>query len=1312
MRPPRRPSVRRFRPTVESLETREVPAVPVWTALGPGPIQGGAFPASGRITVAVPDPSDSTGNTMYVAGDSGGQAALRQAGAPPSQASDAAWGFGTGSGIWKTTNWLSSSQPTWTPLTDTLPSLDIAEHGLAISPSNPSVLYAAANGPDGGILMTSNSGQSWTCLTGCSSANGSQFADATFGAVVVHPTKPDLAFVAVLGSGIPGSDVVGGVYQVSVSGSTATVTNITPSSFGPVFASDLLFDPSDPSTLYATIVNAQNPAVNGFYQVQFPSGGGMPTWTPATSGFAAGSDIGGYIQIALAPSNPSVLYATVFGPTNSNENPSQQRYRSGDGGTTWTQLNLPPPVMENGSSIPNIDWRTWHTVLAVEPDAPNTFWANGDEPLLLRGTYDPSTGQVAWAEILTSREDVVQVTFDFTPGGRALVLAGDRGVHRSTNFNAPPAQVVFQPRQGNLQNALVYQLAVVPTSPTTVYAVAQDQLSDFVGTGLPAWNRVAAGGEVGVVLVNPDNPDVVYSYSPNVLDTSTQMQIGPVVRSTHGSQGPWEFASAGINPADYPLEKQFSHPFYNGFALDPGQPDHLVAGTFRVYQTTTGGVAPSGQDAWTQISQNPLSPPASSSDPTPFITALAVAPSQGSTIYAATSDGHFWLSPPNPGPNSAWTERDTGLPVSGTNQVIDIAVDPANPAHVYVVTTGVGGTTPRVFETTNGGTSWTNLTGNLPGAYAALTIAPDWRFATPVLYVGTPRGVYQSTDGGQTWSDFGQGLPNTAVQDLSLLSSGVLTAGTNGRSVWQTTAPAPVTVTLTGSPNPAALNAPVTFTATVTPVTAGGPAPTGWVYFQDVTSGTVVLDKGDLNAAGQATFTTSTLSAGSHDIVAAYQGDANYAGNTSPVWVQTITAQPAARGATPNERFVDQVYLDLLHRPADPVGLALFAGILDRGWTRAQVVSAVENSPEFRGGEVDRLYRDLLDQAADPAGRSTALGALDQGGTLAQVREVLLGSPAYLAVHGGTNAGFLSGLYHDVLGRPPDPSGLASWGQVLAGGVSRPAVVGAFVRSEEAAVHTVASLYRRLLGREADAAGLAGFAAALERGAAEEDIRAAIAGSAEYFGRVNHAFHGAYLTRLYRDVLGRPADPGGLAFWTGLLDQGAWTPDQVAQAFVGSQEYQTLVVQRLYARYLGRPADPGGLASALAFLGGGRTAEELAATLAGSPEFFLRSGGTTTGFLDALFQAALGRPIDPPTRTAFDQALAAGATREQVAGVLFQTPEYRQGLVRGYYDQFLHRPADPAGLAAWVRLLEAGWRDEQVIAVLVHLREYLGLGGS
>src|SRR5437016_4419876 len=100
----------------------------------------------------------------------------------------------------------------------------------------------------------------------------------------------------------------------------------------------------------------------------------------------------------------------------------------------------------------------------------------------------------------------------------------------------------------------------------------------------------------------------------------------------------------------------------------------------------------------------------------------------------------------------------------------------------------------------------------------------------------------------------------------------------------------------------------------------------------------------------------------------------------------------------------------------------------------------------------------------------------------------------------------------------------------------------------------------------------------------------------------------AFVNKAYLDLLRRAADPGGLAYFTGLLDSGTASRSQVALALQTGTEFQNNEVQALYGTYLRRGADPSGLATYTGLLATGSTDEQVAAILAGSDEYFQTRG--------------------------------------------------------------------------------------------------------
>jgi hypothetical protein len=201
---------------------------------------------------------------------------------------------------------------------------------------------------------------------------------------------------------------------------------------------------------------------------------------------------------------------------------------------------------------------------------------------------------------------------------------------------------------------------------------------------------------------------------------------------------------------------------------------------------------------------------------------------------------------------------------------------------------------------------------------------------------------------------------------------------------------------------------------------------------------------------------------------------------------------------TANQRYVAQLYQDLLHRPADAGGLAYWSSRLNNGMARSQLTQLLVSSGEFLSQEVQQLYLTYLGRPADLGGLNAFVASLSHGGTVEQVKATIIGSPEYFSRAGGTNIGFVTAMYHDLLGRDPD-AGAAIWTTRLNAGMSRPSAALGIIKSLEGMTYLVQTLYQRYLHRQADAGGIAGFTAALSRGMHDEQVISTLVASNEYF---------------------------------------------------------------------------------------------------------------------------------------------------------------------------------------------------------------------
>ncbi|PYI76473.1 MAG: hypothetical protein DMF01_04200 [Verrucomicrobia bacterium] len=696
----------------------------IWTPLGPAglvnaPANGGFTLLSGRIDVAVSDPRDA--NVMYVGTNVGGGPVLG------------------GGGVWKTTNYLTTDAggPTWIPLTDDFPSLCIWGKSLTLYPGNPDILYAAASGPNGGVLKTIDGGAHWEYLL------SGAFSGAIFGALVINPTDSNTVYVAVRGSAPGSNHVVGGVYRLFTN-TGSTPINLTSEVAPGSVATDVIIDPSNPLVLYAGLVGATDSTNNGLYK----STDGGESWQLLTNGLLSGSQVGEWIALALAPSWPQTVYTTIFQPDNSASNPSLERFVTSNAGNSWSMLNLPA----TGS-----DFRFWHVALAVDPNNPSVVYANAKPEHFVVST---DSGQT-WTPLFFLQEDPVNVYFD---SNRAPAFVGDRGIQRVVAPLNPRPTVVS--KQGNLGNFLFYNVTLDPSDPRRGFGVSQDQLYLARFTGAPRWTYVeGTGAEVGKVLIDPQHPDVVYNRSP-------PPPYGTFVRRSTDGGIHWLPISNGIDISEFSTALPSQAP-NNAFALDENQPSRLVLGGQRVWQTLDRG------ENWTAISPvlSPTGGPA-------VITAVAIAPSRPDTLYAATQDGLFFATFDG---GASWLERNQGLPFGPDSGLTrDIAIDPTRPNRVFIQTTNTSEQGGRIWMTSDGGLSWTSLDSGIPANLLVMSLAVDWRAGNLTVYAGTTRGVFSSIDLGMHWLLFGQGLPRTIVMGFQILpKQGLLVAATFGRGVYQ-----------------------------------------------------------------------------------------------------------------------------------------------------------------------------------------------------------------------------------------------------------------------------------------------------------------------------------------------------------------------------------------------------------------------------------------------------------------------------------------------------------------------------------------------
>ena len=672
-----------------------------WTAIGPAPTDtptvGLGFSA-GRIEVAAPDPTNA--DVMYL-GASGG-------------------------GVWKTGVWNNPS-PVWLPVTDDQPSLNFAGyHCLVVHPANKNLILGLVSGPGAGILKSTNAGLGWTLLA------NNKFEGATLGSIAVHPTNTQILYVSVWSGG---AFAAPGVYKSSNGGASWQSTTLFHK--GPV--SDVIIAKFNSQHLYAGLLpGADNSAANTAGVYWSPDAG--VSWHLMTQ-LPYNFFLGNAVRLESSSSTGTLYTALFYMDTNGNM--TVNRYRTTNGGQTWTALTATPGTAES---------RAWHLVLAVDPKRADHVFANDEYKL-----FESSDGGQTWAQAEQIGDDWVNVTFD---ANNSAVVTADRSV-----YTYEPKAKTWTAREGNLQVTQFYDVALDPTNVDKAYGVAQDHVFPMRFSGSILWNDMnGSGSEYGRVLAHPTNSNVLYASNP--LDPAAFVR-----RSTNGGAN-WTtiLTNNTFQPNDWVLAPTVQ----KSFVMDPQQPKRLLIGLTQVFETQDATAA---NPAWSPISMV-LSPAADISGQ--YITALAIAPSSSKTVYAATADGHVWWTT-NGG--QTWKQNDTGLFGMNASRVVDMRIDPANAKRAFAVSSGGAGANIWFLDPATG--KWKSICGNMPTNLSMGCICADWKTKT-VLYCGTDRGVYQSQDLGVQWTLFGLYLPKTLVTDLQTVpASEILAAGTFGRGAWE-----------------------------------------------------------------------------------------------------------------------------------------------------------------------------------------------------------------------------------------------------------------------------------------------------------------------------------------------------------------------------------------------------------------------------------------------------------------------------------------------------------------------------------------------
>jgi photosystem II stability/assembly factor-like uncharacterized protein len=680
-------------------------------------------------------------------------------------------------GIFKTAN----AGTTWEPVFDEMPTLSIGD--LAVAESDPNIVWAGtgeanifrASEAGLGVFKSTDAGKTWK--------HAGLEATYTIARVVIHPSDPDIVYVAATGHEWT-TNPDRGVFKTVDGGATWQKVLYVNEKVG---ANDIVMDPQNPETLYAATWNRirrrWSDPVPGGEDGLFKTTDGGKTWTPINTGLPD-TTFTGRIGIDLCRTKPSTLYAYVdnhtpgaeakAGEVDSYGRPRQRGivgaevYRSDDSGASWRKVS--PPGMDRFGGT--YGWVFGQ--IRVDPNSPETIYIMGLG--LSKSTDGGKTYQNLYAAGLHGDHHGLWID----PGDSDhLINTNDGGVNISYDGGK-----TWRDFHDGIPCVQFYNVAFDFSTPFWVYGSVQDQ-GTYRGlipllkpaTGAPAGRRrfgtpqpkweTAPGGEGTIIAVDPTDPDTVYSSS----------FYGRLERSEYKG-GQW--TSKQIFPKAAQGEPEHRGQWLAATMISPHNPQIVYHGFQYLFRSMNKG------ESWEKIS-----PDLTYNDPAeqgqwpyaiPFATITAVdeSPFKFGHLYAGTDDGRVWTTR-NSG--DTWTEITAGLPYK--KHVWKIVASKYDPATVYVTLVGRHDDdfNAYVFKSADAGKTWVSIAGNIPGG--PVNVVREDPKVKDSLYAGTDTGVYVSRDGGKTWNVLGANLPTSYVWDIAIHPrDNALIIATNGRGMW------------------------------------------------------------------------------------------------------------------------------------------------------------------------------------------------------------------------------------------------------------------------------------------------------------------------------------------------------------------------------------------------------------------------------------------------------------------------------------------------------------------------------------------------
>ncbi len=669
----------------------------------------------------------------------------------------------TGSGhLWKTEN----NGQTFEPLFEREKVFSIGD--IAVAPTDPALLWLGSGEANNsrstywgdGVYKSVDAGRTWT--------NMGLKESHHIGRIVIHPSDPDIVYVAALGH-LYSENPERGLYKTTDGGKSWVKVLDVAVDGRAVGVVDVVMDPSAPETLYAaTYDKFRKPWTWG---IGGPGSGihkttdGGRSWTKLTAGLPGG--ILGRIGLAIYPKNPKILYAEIENANkpgmsvedrwkevlegrSSSGMIDGEIYRSDDAGATWTK------VSPDGRSIGGAPGY-YYGQIVVDPN---------DADLV----YVLSVGMLA------SRDGGKTWTVPFRFGGdnhalwinpadsRHMLLGYDHGMGVTWDGGKNWYHPDFLPL------SQFYAIDYDMSHPYRVAGGLQDNGSHMgPSTNVGPSGRFGGAGGAGPAIRLEDwfamgGGDGMY----NAFDRTTNATL--YNESQFGTLTRLDLTTGEAKSIAYDRVKPETRWNWCSPILVSAHDNETIyhCGNIVVMSTNRG-------DTWTEIS-----PDLSTNDPSKLtvrgeggdgniqyctITTFDESPLVAGLLWAGTDDGNVWVTRDNGG---TWTKLNDRIAGNPGYWVSRVAASPTDPGTAYVSYTGFRNDDfrPFIYKTADYGATWTSLAAGL--AEGPVNVIREDPKNPALLFAGTDFGVYVSFDGGKAWKKMDADMPTQPVHDLKV----------------------------------------------------------------------------------------------------------------------------------------------------------------------------------------------------------------------------------------------------------------------------------------------------------------------------------------------------------------------------------------------------------------------------------------------------------------------------------------------------------------------------------------------------------------